>query len=69
MQGLTKQKDNLALHTNRAQTNIKLKKFEDALVDCEWALKVRTIDNATWPFVDRLFSDTSLKKVSPRSEL
>lgn len=28
------------LYTNRAQTHIKLGNFEDALNDCDWALRV-----------------------------
>lgn len=39
-EGLTHLKDHLALWTNKAQTNIKLGRFEEALVDCDWALRV-----------------------------
>ncbi|XP_022329619.2 tetratricopeptide repeat protein 12-like [Crassostrea virginica] len=39
-EGLTHLKDHLALWTNKAQTNIKLGRFEDALVDCDWAIRV-----------------------------
>ncbi|XP_041373600.1 tetratricopeptide repeat protein 12-like [Gigantopelta aegis] len=59
-EGLTKQKDNLALHTNRAQTNIKLKKFEDALTDCEWALKVNPLSIKAYIHMGR--SHLGLKK-------
>lgn len=39
-EGLTHLKDHLALWTNKAQTNIKLGRFEEALVDCDWAIRV-----------------------------
>lgn len=39
-EGLSHLKDHLALWTNKAQTNIKLCRFEDALVDCDWAIRV-----------------------------
>ncbi|XP_062595259.1 tetratricopeptide repeat protein 12-like [Saccostrea cucullata] len=39
-EGLTHIKDHLALWTNKAQTNIKLGRYEDALVDCDWAIRV-----------------------------
>jgi len=42
VQGLREMKDNAALYTNRAQTYIKLGKFPEAFLDCEWALKVRS---------------------------
>uniref|UniRef100_F6T9F8 Uncharacterized protein n=1 Tax=Monodelphis domestica TaxID=13616 RepID=F6T9F8_MONDO len=38
-QGLKKLKDMKVLYTNRAQAYIKLEEYEQALVDCEWALK------------------------------
>ncbi|KAK3107524.1 hypothetical protein FSP39_016660 [Pinctada imbricata] len=39
-EGLTKIKDHTALWTNRAQTNIKLCNYEEAIKDCDWALRV-----------------------------
>ncbi|XP_041029997.1 tetratricopeptide repeat protein 12 isoform X2 [Carcharodon carcharias] len=39
--GLEKLRDFQALYTNRAQAYIKLEKYEEALTDCEWALKAR----------------------------
>ncbi|KAJ8316039.1 hypothetical protein KUTeg_006053 [Tegillarca granosa] len=39
-EALTKTKDHTALWTNRAQANIKLGKYQDALSDCDWALRV-----------------------------
>ena len=33
-------KDDTKLYTNRAQTYIKLGKYAEALVDCDWALRV-----------------------------
>ncbi|XP_011782152.1 PREDICTED: tetratricopeptide repeat protein 12 isoform X1 [Colobus angolensis palliatus] len=38
-EGLEKLKDVKVLYTNRAQAYMKLKNYEKALVDCEWALK------------------------------
>ncbi|XP_058050841.1 tetratricopeptide repeat protein 12 isoform X2 [Ahaetulla prasina] len=38
-EGLKKQKDMLALYTNRAQAYIKLRKYEKAIYDCSWALR------------------------------
>ncbi|KAG8434448.1 hypothetical protein GDO86_012716 [Hymenochirus boettgeri] len=38
-EGLEKLRDMQVLYTNRAQAYIKLSKFQDAIVDCEWALK------------------------------
>ncbi|XP_052806639.1 tetratricopeptide repeat protein 12-like [Mya arenaria] len=38
-EGLREAKDLTALYTNRAQTYIKLGKYENAFLDCEWALK------------------------------
>ncbi|KAG8569191.1 hypothetical protein GDO81_014291 [Engystomops pustulosus] len=38
-EGLEKMKDMQVLYTNRAQTYIKLKQYENAIRDCEWALK------------------------------
>ncbi|KAM8927219.1 tetratricopeptide repeat protein 12 [Pelodytes ibericus] len=38
-EGLDKLKDMQVLYTNRAQAYIKLEKYQDALTDCEWALK------------------------------
>ncbi|CAH1796467.1 unnamed protein product, partial [Owenia fusiformis] len=38
--GLDVLKDTIALWTNRAQANIKLGRYKEALHDCEWALKV-----------------------------
>ncbi|XP_044134382.1 tetratricopeptide repeat protein 12 [Bufo gargarizans] len=37
--GLRKLKDMQVLYTNRAQAYIKLEKYQDAISDCEWALK------------------------------
>ncbi|ETE72611.1 Tetratricopeptide repeat protein 12, partial [Ophiophagus hannah] len=39
-EGLKKQKDMPALYTNRAQAYIKLQKYEKAIDDCSWALRV-----------------------------
>lgn len=33
-------RDNTVLYTNRAQTLIKLEKYQEALTDCDWALRV-----------------------------
>ncbi|XP_066463011.1 tetratricopeptide repeat protein 12 isoform X2 [Eleutherodactylus coqui] len=38
-EGIEKLKDMQVLYTNRAQAYIKLEKYENALSDCEWALK------------------------------
>ncbi|KAK3560207.1 hypothetical protein QTP86_000776, partial [Hemibagrus guttatus] len=38
-EGLEQLRDMPALYTNRAQALIKLKKFKEAISDCEWALK------------------------------
>ncbi|XP_046718070.1 tetratricopeptide repeat protein 12 isoform X2 [Silurus meridionalis] len=38
-EGLEKLRDMPALYTNRAQALIKLKKYKEAISDCEWALK------------------------------
>ncbi|KAK7092856.1 tetratricopeptide repeat protein 12-like [Littorina saxatilis] len=38
-QAIDKVRDNAMLYTNRAQTLIKLGKYEDALKDCDWALR------------------------------
>ncbi|XP_073513092.1 tetratricopeptide repeat protein 12 isoform X2 [Phyllobates terribilis] len=38
-EGLEKLKDMQVLYTNRAQAYIKLEKYENAISDCEWALK------------------------------
>ncbi|XP_029027046.1 tetratricopeptide repeat protein 12 [Betta splendens] len=37
--GLAELRDMQTLYTNRAQAYIKLKKYEEAIADCEWALK------------------------------
>ncbi|KAM4652044.1 tetratricopeptide repeat protein 12 [Discoglossus pictus] len=37
--GLEKLKDMQVLYTNRAQAYIKIEKYQDAITDCEWALK------------------------------
>jgi tetratricopeptide (TPR) repeat protein len=39
VQAIEKVKDNSMLYTNRAQTLIKLGRPEEALKDCEWALR------------------------------
>ncbi|XP_069115192.1 tetratricopeptide repeat protein 12-like [Argopecten irradians] len=39
-EALQKVKDNTVLYTNRAQTLIKLQRYEEALTDCDWALRV-----------------------------
>ncbi|XP_058270603.1 tetratricopeptide repeat protein 12 isoform X3 [Hemibagrus wyckioides] len=41
-EGLEQLRDMPALYTNRAQALIKLKKFKEAISDCEWALKCNT---------------------------
>lgn len=33
-------RDNTVLYTNRAQTLIKLERYKEALIDCDWALRV-----------------------------
>ncbi|XP_068096873.1 tetratricopeptide repeat protein 12 isoform X2 [Hyperolius riggenbachi] len=38
-EGLKKLKDMQVLYTNRAQAYIKLQKYQEAIKDCEWALK------------------------------
>ncbi|XP_030076910.1 tetratricopeptide repeat protein 12 [Microcaecilia unicolor] len=38
-EGLDKLRDIEVLYTNRAQAYIKLEKYEDAITDCEWALR------------------------------
>nr|XP_033774347.1 tetratricopeptide repeat protein 12 [Geotrypetes seraphini] len=38
-EGLDKLRDIEVLYTNRAQAYIKLEKYQDAVTDCEWALK------------------------------
>ncbi|XP_072282578.1 tetratricopeptide repeat protein 12 [Pyxicephalus adspersus] len=38
-EGLEKLKDMQVLYTNRAQAYIKLQRYENAITDCEWALK------------------------------
>ncbi|XP_037534090.1 tetratricopeptide repeat protein 12 [Nematolebias whitei] len=38
-EGLAELKDMLPLYTNRAQAYIKLKRYKEAIDDCEWALK------------------------------
>ncbi|KAL7848701.1 hypothetical protein SRHO_G00203240, partial [Serrasalmus rhombeus] len=38
-EGLEQLRDMQALYTNRAQAFIKLKKYKEAISDCEWALK------------------------------
>lgn len=40
LQALQKIKDNTAIYTNRAQALIKLEKYDDAISDCNWALRV-----------------------------
>ena len=40
-QALAVVKDLQALWTNRAQAYIKLGRYEEALSDCDWALRVR----------------------------
>ena len=42
-QAIDKVKDNAMLYTNRAQTLIKLGKYEEALKDCDWALRVSVL--------------------------
>lgn len=42
-QALKEVKDDTKLYTNRAQTYIKLGKYTEALEDCDWALRVRSI--------------------------
>lgn len=39
-QALREVKDNTVLYTNRAQTYIKLGKYPEAILDCEWAIRV-----------------------------
>ena len=36
-------KDNPLLYTNRAQVFIKIKKYNEAISDCDWALRVKYI--------------------------
>ncbi|NXG50435.1 TTC12 protein, partial [Psilopogon haemacephalus] len=38
-EGLEKLKDKQELYTNRAQAHLKLQQYEEAIGDCEWALK------------------------------
>ncbi|XP_061734521.1 tetratricopeptide repeat protein 12-like isoform X1 [Nerophis ophidion] len=38
-EGLAELRDNQQLYTNRAQAYIKLEKYQEAISDCEWALK------------------------------
>ncbi|XP_018081444.1 tetratricopeptide repeat protein 12 isoform X1 [Xenopus laevis] len=38
-EGMEKLRDMHVLYTNRAQAYIKLEKYEDAITDCQWALK------------------------------
>ncbi|XP_029429056.1 tetratricopeptide repeat protein 12-like isoform X2 [Rhinatrema bivittatum] len=40
-EGLDRLRDMEVLYTNRAQAYIKLEKYQDAVSDCEWALKAR----------------------------
>lgn len=42
-QGLKIKKDYDILYTNRAQVYVKQGRYEDAISDCDWALKVRRI--------------------------
>ena len=39
--GLNLKKDYDILYTNRAQVYLKQGRYQDAIVDCDWALKVR----------------------------
>uniref|UniRef100_H9GEA4 Uncharacterized protein n=1 Tax=Anolis carolinensis TaxID=28377 RepID=H9GEA4_ANOCA len=43
-EGLKKQKDMPMLYTNRAQAYIKLQKYDQAIEDCDWALRVSSCD-------------------------
>lgn len=40
LQAIDQIRDNTVLYTNRAQTLIKLERYKEALIDCDWALRV-----------------------------
>jgi len=42
---LKAKKDYDILYTNRAQVYVKQGRFQDAIEDCEWALKVRRMSS------------------------
>lgn len=44
-QALTHFKDTTVLWTNRAQAYIKLRQYEKALTDCDWATRVSSFDS------------------------
>ncbi|XP_072342591.1 tetratricopeptide repeat protein 12 isoform X2 [Scyliorhinus torazame] len=58
--GLEKLRDFQALYTNRAQAYIKLGKYEEAITDCEWALKCN--QNCIKAYVHMGKANLSLKK-------
>ncbi|XP_038634910.1 tetratricopeptide repeat protein 12 isoform X3 [Scyliorhinus canicula] len=58
--GLEKLRDFQALYTNRAQAYIKLGKYEEAITDCEWALKCN--ENCIKAYVHMGKANLSLKK-------
>ncbi|XP_051895948.1 tetratricopeptide repeat protein 12 [Pristis pectinata] len=59
-EGLEKLRDFQALYTNRAQAYIKLGKYEDAISDCEWALKCN--ENCVKAYVHMGKANLGLKK-------
>ncbi len=42
LQGMDRVKDMTALYTNRAQAYIKVDQYDEAINDCDWALRVST---------------------------
>ncbi|XP_067910445.1 tetratricopeptide repeat protein 12 [Heterodontus francisci] len=58
--GLEKLRDFQALYTNRAQAYIKLGKYDEAIIDCEWALKCN--ENCIKAYVHMGKANQSLKK-------
>ncbi|XP_072449469.1 tetratricopeptide repeat protein 12 isoform X3 [Chiloscyllium punctatum] len=58
--GLEKLRDFQVLYTNRAQAYIKLGKYEEAISDCEWALKCN--ENCIKAYVHMGKANLSLKK-------
>ncbi|XP_067827001.1 tetratricopeptide repeat protein 12 [Heptranchias perlo] len=59
-EGLNKLRDFQALYTNRAQAYIKLGKYEEAITDCDWALKCN--ENCVKAYVHMGKANLGLKK-------